>query len=160
MIIYKNGSLLNSTVDVICQQVNCQGKMGSGLAREISLWFPEVKKAYFAFCENKKPEDLLGKVCFVTINVKNPTNKESEKVIFANLFGQLSYGRENTVYTDYLALENAISILYHFCSFNELSVALPVNIGCGLANGDWNIVKKIIEKYFLHTEVFCELWKI
>ncbi|GFN29944.1 hypothetical protein [Paenibacillus xylaniclasticus] len=29
-----------------------------------------------------------------------------------------------------------------------LTVALPYNIGCGLANGDWNIIEPMIAEVF------------
>jgi hypothetical protein len=33
------------------------------------------------------------------------------------------------------------------------SIALPYNLGCGLASGDWNIVYKIIEEVFNDYDV-------
>ena len=30
-----DGDLLNSEADIICHQVNCQGKMNSGVAKQI-----------------------------------------------------------------------------------------------------------------------------
>ncbi len=33
-------------------------------------------------------------------------------------------------------------------SLYKLTIAMPYRIGCGIANGDWNIVYKIIEQVF------------
>ena len=32
---FKIGNLLDAPVDYICHQVNCQGRMGSGIAKQI-----------------------------------------------------------------------------------------------------------------------------
>lgn len=52
MIIYKQGNLLDSGCKVICHQVNCQGVMGSGIAKEIRNRFPtaytEFRKSFLS----------------------------------------------------------------------------------------------------------------
>ncbi len=50
--------------------------------------------------------------------------------------------------TDYLNMEIALEYLKAFAQKNNLSIAIPYRIGCGIANGDWNKVYKIIEKVF------------
>lgn len=34
-VIYKKGNILNTKCNIICQQVNCKGVMGAGLALQI-----------------------------------------------------------------------------------------------------------------------------
>ena len=36
------GDILRSDTDIIVQQVNCQGVMGAGLAKQIASQYPEV----------------------------------------------------------------------------------------------------------------------
>lgn len=50
--------------------------------------------------------------------------------------------------TDYLNMEIALEYLKAFAQKNNLSIATPYGIGCGIANGDWNKVYKMIEKVF------------
>ncbi len=57
--------------------------------------------------------------------------------------------------TDYAALEQSISSLAKAATKCRKSVGFPYKIGCDLAGGDWDIVSKIIEKYFLDSEVDC-----
>lgn len=40
--------------------------------------------------------------------------------------------------TDYLNMEIALEYLKVFAQKNNLSIAIPYGIGCGIANGDWN----------------------
>lgn len=43
---YKTGNLLDAPVDYICHQVNCQGRMASGIAKRIRERWPVVYDAY------------------------------------------------------------------------------------------------------------------
>ena len=155
MVKYENGNILSTETDIICQQVNCQGVMGSGLAKEIRMWFPGCYEGYRMFCKGKNPNDLLGKVCWVSEKIVNADIKYT----FANIFGQLNYGRGNVRYTSYDALESGLKEVYKFAKENNLSVSIPHGIGCGLGGGDWNVVHEMIEKIF-SDDVICEIWKI
>jgi O-acetyl-ADP-ribose deacetylase (regulator of RNase III) len=60
------GNILGSNAGVACQQVNCQGALGKGLAEQIISKFPAVKLNYKRFCKNSGcAEDLLGQVLYV-----------------------------------------------------------------------------------------------
>ncbi|MWV44867.1 Appr-1-p processing protein [Paenibacillus sp. HJL G12] len=134
------GNLLDASEDIIGHQVNCQGVMGSGVAKLLRDKYSNLYPSYKQFCNNYDPHDLLGK-CHIV--------KTGDKYI-SNLFGQLNYGRRKLRYTDYEALKESLTTLKNEAQKRGLSVALPFNIGCGLANGDWDVVKGIIE------ETFCD----
>ncbi|MEK8127289.1 Appr-1-p processing protein [Paenibacillus filicis] len=137
------GNLLEAAEDLIGHQVNCQSVMGSGVARSLKEQYPTLFNAFLEFCQGKTPESLLGQVQTVETGGK----------VIANLFGQLHYGRSKKVYTDYRALGQALSTLKTYAQERSLSVALPYYIGCGLANGDWTIVSKLIDDAFSDYEV-------
>lgn len=139
------GDLLDAEADVIAQQVNCSNAMGSGLALAILNKYPKVKAEFHQFSYFKLPQELLGECQLVEV-------AENSKWV-ANLFGQLNYGRlanQGVVYTDYGALNLAIQNLYSTLkrweenTQNKYTVAFPKYLGCGLAGGDWDIVKKVI----------------
>lgn len=137
------GDLLDAKEDIIAHQSNTRGVWGAGLARELRAEYPDAYKWYKRVCE-EYGDNLLG-TCWVI--------DDGNKYI-ANLFGQTGYGRDkNIVYTSYHALETALRSLNVRSDQDELSVALPWGLGCGLANGDWNIVYKIIDRVFEETEV-------
>lgn len=140
------GNILDAKENVICHQVNCMGVMGSGLAKQIRNKYPQVYPSYLAYCKdckNNDPKTLLG--AFQTIIC-------SDGKIIVNLFGQLGYGRDKQ-YTNYKALRESLEgILTIAKEFND-TIALPYNLGCGLAGGDWNIVYKIIEEVFVDYDV-------
>lgn len=139
------GDLLKQDkVDIICHQTNCRGVMGAGIALQIKNIYPGVFRKYKKYCDLYRSE-LLGKVLFV--------NCDDGKTV-ANLFGQDSYGR-GFCQTDYAALEKAISSVCNIATKTKKSVGFPYKIGCDLAGGDWNIVSKIIGKYFLDSATDC-----
>ena len=144
MIEIVNGNLMNAKENIIGQQVNCQGVMGAGVAKQIKSKYYAAYDAYNELVEHVMPKYLLGRCQIVDID-------GNRKI--ANLFGQLDYGRVGMVYTDYDALRNSLTELCWYAEENNLSVALPYNIGCGLANGDWDIVSEIIEDVFSDYEV-------
>jgi len=144
------GDLLNAAEVILGHQVNCQGVMGSGIARAIRAAYPHVYESYKEKCDLQADKrQLLGECQLI--------GTAGGKVI-ANLFGQYRYGRSNQVYTNYDALRRALVQLKQQAMLKEASVALPFNIGCGLANGDWAIVSRMIEEIFDDYDV--TLYKI
>ena len=139
------GDLLNAKESIIGHQVNCQGVMGSGIAKVLRERYNTLYPSYKPYCDqHQSPDKLLGK-CHIV--------KEGSTHI-ANLFGQLDYGRQKgRVYTNYEALRTSLTTLREYAVQNHLSVALPYGIGCGLANGDWNVASEILEEVFADYDV-------
>lgn len=142
-----NGDIFNCEENIIVHQVNCQGVMGLGVAKRIKQEYFEVYNKYKVVCSQFKSNELLGKCQII---------KTKNKYI-CNLFGQEYYGRGSRVYTDYKAFKTALNSMKKYAKENGLSVALPYGIGCGLANGSWDIVYAIIEEVF--EDYSCTLYK-
>lgn len=51
-----NGDIFQSDADVIVHQVNCQGVMGSGVARQVREKYPYVFQKYQELCSRYKAE--------------------------------------------------------------------------------------------------------
>lgn len=131
------GNILDVTGGIIVQQVNCQGVMGAGLAKQIRQKYPRVYEHYSGVC-GMADSPLLGVVCYVRVS---PT------LLIASVFGQEFYGRNpNIVYTNYDALRTGLADVAVVAKALGSQVYAPHGIGCGLANGDWNVVLSIIEE--------------
>jgi len=139
------GDLLEAEENILVHQTNCQGVMGSGIAVQIKEKYPIAYEEYVQLCSNyyNDKERLLGKAHVVSDGGK----------YVANVFGQLSYGRDSIRYTNYHALEEGLKKIAGMAKGEGLSVAIPYAIGCGLGGGRWGIVYKIIEKIFEDCEV-------
>lgn len=143
MIKIVQGDILNATENIICQQVNCMGAMGSGLAKQIKNKYSQVYEEYMCYIKKHGSLKCLGSWQLITV--------ESNKKI-ANLFGQYNYGR-NRQQTDYDALYSGLQGVLKIAKEFKKSIAIPYGLGCGLAGGDWNIVFSIIEEIFEDYDV-------
>lgn len=143
MVSIVRGDLLEANVPYICHQVNCQGVMGAGVARQIHYKWPYVFDRYRELCEKtKSKQNLLGTIQIVSGEDGAPN--------VINIFGQFGYGK-NGVYTDYAALRNAFKELDK--RFAGKTLAFPHGFGCGLAGGDWKDVEQMIVQCMPHCDV-------
>ena len=130
------GDIVTSDAAVICHQVNCRGAMGAGVAKAICKKWPEVKRNYIKLCgEMVNPADYLGAIQIVKIR---------PGFAVVNIFGQLNYGNDGRVYTDYYALRKAFGCINNI--FRGETIAMPWKIGCGLGGCDWATVESLIVK--------------
>lgn len=139
MIIDKIGDILHTEADVICHQVNCKGVMGAGLAKQIrnQLLSEEQYRTYQEICREYGRANL-GKV----IRMKTDTYQ------VYNLFGE-DIPTGSGVDTIYAALYKALVSALYYAETEHLTLAVPGMIGCGLAGGDWRIVRNhILEPIF------------
>lgn len=154
MIKFVKGDLLDATENVIMHQVNCQGVMNSGVAKQIREKWPEVFERYQSFCHecNIRNCDPLGYMQMVEINSPNIAGKGQ---FVANVFAQRFYGYDGKRFTDYDAFRTAIRELGLILLsaketlplvYGNPSIAAPYKIGCGLGGGDWDTILEIIEE--------------
>ena len=138
--------IFKSGADIICHQVNCQGVMGSGIAKQVRERYPWVYAHYKQLCKNfrNRKEDLLGMVQGVYID-------EETKIL--NLYAQLNYGYDGKCYTNYDALKK--TLMYISSRYPRNIIAIPYLMGCHRGGGDWNIVYKMIEEVFADSD--CEV---
>lgn len=137
MPIYKKGDILQSTENIICHQCNTQGTFGGGLAYQIKQSYPNVELE--AMKNNIKGCYYLSKI--------------DENKYIANCFSQ------NEDYsTNYNDLYDIFDNLLKKCKYMNYTICVPYKYGCGIANGDWNIVenifKKLSEKYNVDIVIY------
>lgn len=136
----KQGDLFGNNEKIILHGVNCQGVMGSGVAKIIRDRYPEAYDDYRKIHENGGIS--LG-------NIYPVTTKGGVTII--NAATQFSYGRDPTVrYASYDAIARAMRILNN--TYYNKRVAMPM-IGAGLGNAKWSIVETIIKEYAPDVEI-------
>ena len=145
MIIIKNGDLLKCNEDIIVHQVNIDAIWGAGVAKQIANKYPMAEREYIKICQEYKNnyENLKGKVDLTFENGK----------YIASMFSQ-----DKNFNTDYEHMKQAIELVKGFAKQENLSVALPYGIGCGIANGDFNKVLEVIEEVF--SDYCVSLYKL
>lgn len=147
MITWKHGDIFDAQAYAICHQVNCQGVMGSGIAKQIKQNYPNVYKTYRMWYETDNLK--LGTV------VNAYTNKDNIHLV-ANLCSQDRYGRDNKRYTNYTAFRQCLQQIANTYP-PDCILAFPYKIGCGLGGGDWETIYKMIQQELSNHNV--EIWK-
>ncbi|MDO4562215.1 MAG: Appr-1-p processing protein [Clostridia bacterium] len=144
------GNIFESNADVILHQVNCQGVMGSGVAKQVRERYPIVYDYYKSWCDNDEynpkhfpTSPLLGMIQIVYIddNVVGDTNNSNRVIV--NMFSQDKFGYDGKCYTNYDALKRCLENVN--IQFKGYTVAIPYGLGCVRGGGDWNVVSKMIE---------------
>lgn len=132
----EKGNILDIQEGLVCHQVNCQGKMGAGLAKGIRKKYPKVYKEYMK--QYNEGRLKLGNIMVIPV---------SPRLSIINIASQDRYGRDRR-YTDYKALRNCLKELKKFINKWDIKkVYFPYKMGCNLGGGDWNIVESMIEKH-------------
>ena len=152
--------IFKSGADIICHQVNCQGAMNSGVAKQVREKHPKVYLEYTRKCrESKTPSALLGNAQFVGTKEEYRT----QYLGIFNLFSQEKYGYDGGRYTDYNALKaclnNMVESLKVPSKITRFTVAFPYLMSCCRGGGDWDVVYKMIEETFENTNIdvlICE----
>jgi O-acetyl-ADP-ribose deacetylase (regulator of RNase III) len=135
MIKYIDGDLVRDAenYDVIAHCCNCFCTFGAGIAPQIKHKFPE---AYAADCVTTSgDQSKLGTITYT----------ENTTPIVVNLYGMYHFNKThyNEVMVKYDALR--LSIQNMVIKFKGKKFGLP-KIGAGLANGDWDIIERIIQE--------------
>lgn len=133
-------------VDVVGHVVNCQGVMGSGIARSIRERYPQVYEEYRERCVMETiSSNNLGTQQWVSVG----GNFYSTRGV-VNLFAQDFYGT-NKRHLNYGALSKSLSEMSKFYWLSN--VGFPYKMGSDRAGGDWYIVLEMIEFFFQNHNV-------
>lgn len=161
MIEVVNGNALKAE-GVLVHQVNYLGIMGGGIALTIAREFPQVYDEYVKLCEQfaGNERNLLGTFQVVTLDpTKNKGTKPGTPIII-NMFSQDDFSR-NYCLTSYGSMKIAFKKIHDYAKENGYNVAVPYNIGCGIAGGDWKVVKdEIIDPIFMDSDVKITIYKL
>jgi O-acetyl-ADP-ribose deacetylase (regulator of RNase III) len=149
MIKYTKGDVTKEKTGLIIHGTNCQGVMGSGVAKAIKERFPKV---FTAFQKAGKGKKLLGGTSFISIN---------DNLYVANCYTQEFYGNDGKKYADLNAVASALERVFVFAATFKLTIKSP-RIASGLGGLDWETeVKPIFERYSaLVPQVEVEIFEL
>lgn len=146
MISHIDGDLLKMQdefgLKAICHQVNCQGVMGAGIAKQIRNKYPEVYTEYTAECAkhtakyHQNTAELLGAIQVVRVG---------EGKYVCNLFAQDRYGKDGRRYTSYDAFWICLNRIANLFQEGD-KIGFPYGISCGLGGANWNIIEAMIQE--------------
>ena len=151
MLYFHNGNVLNTNCQYICHQVNCQGKMNSGIAKAIREKWPIVYREYqnwydhwcqtvlddYGGCEDypSPSEVMLGRILMVKVD-------NNQTVI--NMAAQQYYGYDGRRYTSYDAFWSCLGKIKDTVPKGS-SIAFPNGIGCVRGGANWLVISAMID---------------
>jgi O-acetyl-ADP-ribose deacetylase (regulator of RNase III) len=152
MITYRTGDLLEQTdIIAIVHQTNLYHTFGAGIAKAIKHKFPYAYGADLATILGD--ENKLG-----NFSIGYPSVASNDPFVF-NLYSQEGIGPSHTNYN--FMYEGLRKVARHLQGFGTIkSVGFPYMIGCGLADGNWEIVKVIIEQAFEGSDIEVVIVKL
>lgn len=106
------GNILNCKENIIVHQVNEQGIMGGGVARQLADQYINLEKEYLEFCKlhNNDYKQLKGQVFKIMLQGKFIMNVFSQKENFD---------------TDYEAMKEALKEIKQYAKDFKLSICMP-----------------------------------
>lgn len=148
---YITGDITTVKEGFIIQGVNCQGVMGSGIAKAIRDKWPIVYDEYEEFCEGKSSSELLGSYHIVSVE---------EQLAVVNVFSQNQYGRDGYRYAKPEAIKMALTSFFNYLTeAGYPGVISSAKIGCGLGGLKWETdVKPIFENLMLELQPEFQLF--
>ena len=143
MVQFVKGNLLESNCDYICHQVNCQGKMNSGIAKQIREKWPIVYKNYMEKYNilNGVSGALLGDIQIVGLWEDYYATDFHQSVI--NMFSQEHYGYDGRRYTSYDAFWNCLNLIKRTVPKGK-TIGFPKKIGCDRGGANWPVILEMI----------------
>ena len=147
---FVKGNLLDAKLDYYCHQVNCQGRMGSGIAKAIKEKWPVVYDEYTEKYNSRLEEllrncggfehmpsvgeTLLGDIQLVSVDV--------DKTV-VNMFAQEHFGYDGKRYTSYDGFWSCLGKIREFVPMGS-KIGFPDHIGCGLGGANWEVIRTMI----------------
>lgn len=120
---------------ILIHQVNCEGSMGAGIAKQIKHEFPHHYQDYIDFLKV-----IGGSQSFGHYVLSECTNNNR---IFG-LFGQYNASTKSRM-TNYSAFAHGMFSIMEDEELTEKdTIIIPKYIGCGLGGGDWSIIEQIL----------------
>jgi len=158
-------------INAIAHSCNCRMIMGGGIAKQIKNRYPEAYQADVDYISNEYDENgqyihPLGNFSKAEINSKFLPN---DKGYIYNMYTQAGIGdgsRQVHYEKFWQALKKVEQDLFEmninrheYNSFSPPVLGLPYGISCGLAGGNWGIIKAMIEDIFLDSPIECYIVK-
>lgn len=138
------GNLLETDrCDVIVHQANLYHTFGAGIAKSIREQFPEA----FEADKQTNHGDPLKLGTYSAAKITEPNGTSIKFII--NLYSQAGVGGQDRN-ARYDAMVDGLTKLRDKLEARKdtLTLGIPFQLGCGLANGNWGIVRAIIEAIF------------
>lgn len=132
----KQGDLLMADVNYICHQVNCRGKMKSGIAKSIREKYPKAYTDYMLWYEQSGSDGMFNNIC---------VSPAADNKTIIHMASQYNYGYDGRRYTSYDAFWTCLHDIAGIIPKGS-KIGFPKNIGCCRGGANWNVILEMIKE--------------
>jgi O-acetyl-ADP-ribose deacetylase (regulator of RNase III) len=146
-----NGNLLDANEPYILHQCNCVSENAKALAEQIFKKYPYSNTYSKRVHGIKSTYGIPG-----TIDICTDTNNKT----IINAYAQIYPSTAKYDDTQHKRLTWFRECLDHVRHKNINNIAMPYNIGCGAAGGDWKQYYEILETFANDNKIHITLYKL
>lgn len=150
MIKIVNGNLLDAEEEYICHQCNCCSTFSKGLSYHI------FNKFIYANTYQYRTKDPSTRSTPGTIDILGDANKKIVNMYSQFYPGPSKYQND----TSEKRKQWFINCLEEIKKININLIAIPYNIGCGLAGENWEEYFSILENFSKNNNISITLYKL
>lgn len=158
----KQGNILDAEEQYICHQCNCVTETSYGLATQIFQKFPHAN-TYILRKKNQYSTQSLPSTISVHKNIINMYSQYGPGKSLKDFpASEAEHGKPNSFNDSYeLRKKWFADCLLEISKLKPISIALPFNIGCGLAGGKWADYEEMLNTFCKENpEVKVVLYKL
>lgn len=145
-------NILNAREKYIAHQCNCVTITAKGLCQSINNKYPWAN----AYYDRQNKEDIPG-----TIKIyESPSQDKAVICMFAQLRPSKPFKSKTDTYEQRIKWFQECLIKIKEVKIQTDAIAFPWMIGCGLAGGDWNIYKKMLDNFEKESNIEVILYKL
>lgn len=112
---------------IIIHGVNCQKKIGSGIAKALYEKWPVIKDTYLSVPFKQMQLGLIQ------------ISSLERNLYVANCWTQNFFGRDGKRYASISAIRKCLAQVLVWCNINSVNKIYSPKIGCGLGGLDWEL---------------------
>ncbi len=169
MAVEKSGDLLRATEDWVCHQTCCVARKPHGLSASIASSFPHAN----VYAERRGASPNLAfeedRPAPGTVDIRGTKGADHPRGVVA-LHGQWAMGQPGKYFTFMPESKSDTSAhrqtffglcLAELAKLAPCSVAIPHQIGCGLAGGNWETYRTMIETFAVaHPDIRVTIYRL
>ena len=147
-----NADLLTATETYIAHQCNCISTDAKALAKSLFDKYPYANTYKKRIYKNVQTHTQPG-----TIDVLEGHPQIIN--MYAQYYPHIAKYNNDTQEKRIVWFQECLTHISNIENIKHQTIAMPYNIGCGAAGGNWNIYSKMIEDFANDNQIYVTLYK-
>lgn len=138
-----NGDIFRSGCQVLVNPVNCRGVMGTGLAQQFKMRYPDYTRQYESLCKQEVIQP--GSAYFHPVTAADNTHVHTDIRFIVSFATKNDWRAPSRL--EWIE-DGMASLVEGLLAYQVISAAIPA-LGCGAGQLSWQDVLPVIQKYIV-----------